>query len=297
MNITELFIRRPVMNTLIMLAILACGILGYRDLAVSDLPNVDFPTIEVTAALSGASPDTMSSAVATPLEKQFTTIAGLDSMTSTSSLGATQITLQFDLGRNIDSAALDVQTAITSAANQLPPDMPSPPTFRKVNPADSPILFLALTSATLPLSQVDEYAETLLGNTVSMVPGVAQVSVFGSMKYAVRIQVNPAQLASRQIGIDEVTKAIQDANVNMPMGTLYGAAQRLQHPVQRPTHRRRALQPDDRGLSQWRPGAPATRLPPSAIASRTIARRGGSMPSQASSSPCKGSLGPTPLRL
>ena len=164
------------MNTLIMLAILAFGILGYRDLAVSDLPNVDFPTIEVSAALSGASPDTMASAVATPLEKQFTTIAGLDSMTSTSSLGATQITLQFDLSRNIDSAALDVQSAITSAANQLPPDMPSPPTFRKVNPADSPILFLALTSATLPLSQVDEYAETLLGQQISMVrrrgPGV-----------------------------------------------------------------------------------------------------------------------------
>ena len=223
MNITGLFIRRPVTTALIMLAILAFGLFGYRDLAVSDLPNVDFPTIQVSAGLSGASPDTMASAVATPLEKQFTTIAGLDSMTSTSALGSTQITLQFDLSRNIDSAALDVQSAITSAARQLPPNMPSPPTFRKVNPADSPILFLALTSATLPLSTVDEYAETLLGEQISMVPGVAQVSVFGSMKYAVRIQVDPAQLAARRIGIDEVLHSIQSANVNMPMGTLYGA--------------------------------------------------------------------------
>ncbi|HLV95815.1 MAG TPA: efflux RND transporter permease subunit, partial [Candidatus Acidoferrales bacterium] len=222
MNITELFIRRPVMTSLVMLAILAFGILGYRDLAVSDLPNVDFPTIQVQASLPGASPETMGSAVATPLEKQFTTIAGLDSMTSTSSLGNTQITLQFSLSRSVDSAALDVQSAITSASNQLPPNMPSPPTFRKVNPADQPILFLALTSPTLPLSQVDEYAETLLGEQISMVPGVAQVSVFGSMKYAVRVAVNPEELASRQIGIDEVGQAIQNANVNMPMGTLYG---------------------------------------------------------------------------
>ncbi|MGH9736936.1 MAG: efflux RND transporter permease subunit, partial [Candidatus Acidiferrales bacterium] len=210
------------MTSLVMLAILAFGILGYRDLAVSDLPNVDFPTIQVSASLPGASPETMGSSVATPLEKQFTTIAGLDSMTSTSSLGNTSITLQFNLNRNIDSAALDVQAAITSASNQLPPNMPSPPTFRKVNPADSPVLFLALTSATLPVSEVDEYAETLLGEQISMVPGVAQVGVFGSMKYAVRVEANPEELASRRIGIDELAQAIQSANVNMPMGTLYG---------------------------------------------------------------------------
>jgi hydrophobic/amphiphilic exporter-1 (mainly G- bacteria), HAE1 family len=222
MNFTELFIRRPVMTSLVMLAILAFGFVAYRDLAVSDLPNVDFPTIQVSASLPGASPDTMASAVATPLEKQFTTIAGLDSMTSSSSLGTSQITLQFDLSRDIDSAALDVQAAITTASSQLPPSMPTPPTFRKVNPADSPILFLALTSPTLPLSQVDEYAESFLGEQISMVPGVAQVSVFGSMKYAVRIAVNPNELASRKIGIDEVSSAIQNANVNMPMGTLYG---------------------------------------------------------------------------
>jgi hydrophobic/amphiphilic exporter-1 (mainly G- bacteria), HAE1 family len=219
---TELFIRRPVMTSLLMLAILAFGILGYHYLSVSDLPNVDFPTIQVGAGLPGASPETMASAVATPLEKQFTTIAGLDSMTSTSSLGSTSITLQFSLARNIDSAALDVQSAISAASRQLPTSMPSPPTFRKVNPADSPVLYLALSSPTLPLYTVDQYAETLLGEQISMVNGVAQVGVFGSMPYAVRVQVNPQALASRQIGIDEVATAIKTANVNMPMGTLYG---------------------------------------------------------------------------
>ena len=223
MQIAENFIKRPVMTSLTMLAILLFGVIAYQNLAVSDLPNVDFPTLTVSANLAGASPETMASAVATPLEKQFTTIAGLDSMTSTSSLGSTSITLQFDLSRNIDAAAQDVQTAITAAANQLPPNMPTPPTFRKVNPADSPIFFLAVTSPTLPLSEVDEYAETLLGQQISMISGVAQVSVFGSMKYAVRIQLDPKELASRQIGIDEVTAAVQSANVNLPTGTLYGA--------------------------------------------------------------------------
>jgi HAE1 family hydrophobic/amphiphilic exporter-1 len=223
MNLSELFIRRPVMTSLLMLAILGFGILGYRDLAVSDLPNVDFPTIQVSAGLPGASPETMASSVATPLEKQFTTIAGLDSMTSTSALGSTQITLQFSLSRSIDSAALDVQTAISSAGNQLPPNMPSPPTFRKVNPADESIFLLAVTSPTLPLYKVDSYAEDLIAEQISMVPGVAQVSVFGQSKYAVRVGLNPDELASRQIGIDEVEQAIQSANVNLPMGTLFGA--------------------------------------------------------------------------
>ncbi|MGA7288560.1 MAG: efflux RND transporter permease subunit, partial [Terriglobales bacterium] len=223
MNLCEPFIRRPVMTSLVMLAILLFGILGYRDLAVSDLPNVDFPTIQVYAGLPGASPETMASSVATPLEKQFTTIAGLDSMTSTSSLGSIQITLQFNLSRNIDSAALDVQSAISAAANQLPPNLPSPPTFRKVNPADQAIFLLAVTSPTLPLYEVDKYAENLLAEQISMVPGVAQVNVDGSAKYAVRVQLNPEALASRQIGINEVEQAIQNANVNMPMGTLNGA--------------------------------------------------------------------------
>jgi hydrophobic/amphiphilic exporter-1 (mainly G- bacteria), HAE1 family len=225
MNIAALFIRRPIMTTLVMAAILLFGILGYRELAVSDLPNVDFPTIQVSATLPGANPDTMASAVATPLEKQFSTIAGIDSMTSTSSLGSTQITLQFNLSRNIDGAAQDVQAAIARAAPQLPPNMPTPPTFNKVNPADRPILYIGLYSKTLPIYTVDQYAETLLGQRISMVNGVAQVQVFGSAKYAVRIQLDPQRLASRQIGIDEVTAAVQDANVNMPTGTLYGAHQ------------------------------------------------------------------------
>jgi hydrophobic/amphiphilic exporter-1 (mainly G- bacteria), HAE1 family len=211
------------MTSLLMLAILLFGILGYRDLAVSDLPNIDFPTIQVSAGLPGASPETMASSVATPLEKQFTTIAGLDSMTSTSSLGRTQITLQFDLSRSIDSAALDVQTAISASANQLPANLPSPPTFRKVNPADQPIFGLAVTSPTLPLYEVDKYAENLIAEQISEVPGVAQVAVNGQAKYAVRIQLNPEALASRQIGIDDVEQAIHSANVNMPMGTLFGA--------------------------------------------------------------------------
>src|SRR5438270_2336373 len=223
MNISEIFIRRPVMTCLVMIAILLFGVLGYRQLAVSDLPNVDFPTIQVTAALPGVSPETMASSVATPLEKQFTTIAGLDSLTSTSSLGNAQFTLQFSLSRNIDSAALDVQTAISAAANQLPTDLPSPPTFKKVNPADQAIFALAVTSPTLPLYEVDKYAENLIAEQISEIPGVAQVSVMGVATYALRVDVNPQALASRNIGIDDLTQAIQNANVNMPMGTLSGA--------------------------------------------------------------------------
>jgi HAE1 family hydrophobic/amphiphilic exporter-1 len=223
MNISELFIRRPIMTTLVMLAVLLFGIIGYRQLPVSDLPNVDFPTILVAASVPGASPETMASAVATPLERQFSTIAGLDSMTSTNALSNTQITLQFNLSRDIDAAAQDVQAAIAMAGNQLPPDMPNPPSYRKVNPADQPILFLCLSSPTLPLSTVDEYAETLLAQRISMVSGVAQVLVFGSQKYAVRVQVDPQALATRQIGIDEVASAVQNANVNLPTGTLWGA--------------------------------------------------------------------------
>jgi hydrophobic/amphiphilic exporter-1 (mainly G- bacteria), HAE1 family len=225
MNIVEPFIRRPVMTTLVMFAILLFGILGYRSLAVSDLPNVDYPTIQVSAGLPGANPDTMASAVATPLEKQFSTIAGIDSMTSSSSMGGSQITLQFDLSRNIDAAAQDVQAAIARAAPQLPPTMPTPPTYNKVNPADQPIMYMALGSQTLPLYVVDKYAETLLAQRISMVKGVAQVQVYGSQKYAVRIELDPQAMASRQIGIDQVESAVQNANVNLPVGTLYGPHQ------------------------------------------------------------------------
>ena len=225
MNIAEIFIRRPVMTALVMLAILFFGLLGYRKLAVNDLPNVDYPTVEVSANLPGASPETMASAVATPLEKQFSTIAGLDSMTSSSSQGYTAITLEFNLSRNIDAAAQDTQAAIARTAPQLPPNMPSPPTYQKVNPADQPILYMALSSRTIPLSDVDEYAETLLAQRFSTVSGVAQVQVFGSQKYAVRIQLDPRLLASLGIGIDEVSLAVQNANVNLPTGTLYGPDQ------------------------------------------------------------------------
>ncbi|MBK9304579.1 MAG: efflux RND transporter permease subunit [bacterium] len=219
----SLFIRRPVMTTLIMLAILGAGVLGYRQLPVSDLPNVDFPTISVSAGLPGASPETMASAVATPLEKQFSTIAGIDNMTSTSSLGSTSITIQFSLERDIDAAAQDVQAAIAAVQRQLPSDMPSPPSYQKVNPADSPILMINITSPTLPLSVLDEYAQTIIARRISMVSGVAQVQVYGSQKYAVRVQLDPQALASRGIGLDQVVQSIQANNVNLPTGTLWGA--------------------------------------------------------------------------
>ncbi len=225
MSIAELFIRRPVATVLVMLAILLFGAIGYRALPVSDLPNVDFPTILVSANLPGASPETMASSVATPLERQFSTIAGLDSMTSSNVQGSTQVTLQFNLSRNIDAAAQDVQAAITQTSAQLPQNMPSPPSFRKVNPADQPILYLALGSPTLPLSDVDEYAETFLAQRISMVSGVAQVQVFGSQKYAVRVQLDPRELASRQLGINEVENAVERGNVNLPTGTLWGSHQ------------------------------------------------------------------------
>src|SRR3989441_1035032 len=221
----ELFIRRPVLTTLLMAAILLFGIMGFRLLPVSDLPNVDFPTIQVSASLPGASPETMASAVATPLEKQFTTIAGIDSMTSSSALGLTQITIQFSLERSIDAAAQDVQAMIAKAAPLLPPGMPTPPFYQKVNPADQPVIYLSLSSPTLPLYMVDGYAQTSLAQRISTITGVAQVQVFGSQKYAVRVQLDPRALTTRGIGIDEVEQALARSNVNLPTGTLYGAHQ------------------------------------------------------------------------
>jgi HAE1 family hydrophobic/amphiphilic exporter-1 len=224
-NVPELFIRRPVMTTLVMSGILIFGLMSYSLLPVSQLPNVDFPTIQVSASLPGASAETMASSVATPLENQFSTIADIDSMTSTSALGSTQITIQFGLDRNIDAAAQDVQAAIAAAQRNLPTEMPAPPRYRKVNPAEQAILYLALSSPTLPLSTVDEYAETMMAQRISMINGVAQVMVFGSQKYAVRVQLDPDALASRGIGIDEVADALEQGNVNMPTGTLYGLHQ------------------------------------------------------------------------
>jgi HAE1 family hydrophobic/amphiphilic exporter-1 len=213
------------MTTLVMVAILLSGIIGYSTLPLNALPNVDFPTLVVTAQLPGGSPETMASAVATPLEKQFSTIAGIEAMNSNSALGQTQITLQFDLNRNIDAAAQDVQSAITQAAPLLPHDMPSPPSFQKVNPANNPVLYLAVSSDNLPLWTSDEYAETYIAQHISMVGGVAQVQVFGQQKYAVRMQVDPRLLAVHTLGIDEVATAISNANVKEPTGTLYGRHQ------------------------------------------------------------------------
>ncbi len=221
MNFASLFIRRPITTTLIMLGITVFGVMSYQLLPVSDLPTVDFPTIQVQAGLPGASPETMASAVALPLEKQFATIAGLDSVNSTSTQGNTSITLQFSLSRDIDAAAADVQAMIARAARQLP-QMPNPPSYNKVNPGDQPVIFLALRSATLPLSTVNEYAETI-GQRISMVSGVAQVQLYGAAKYAVRVDIDPRRLSARGIGIDEVATAIQNANVNLPTGTMYGS--------------------------------------------------------------------------
>jgi HAE1 family hydrophobic/amphiphilic exporter-1 len=222
MNLSEPFVRRPIATALLTIGLAFFGILAYFSLSVSDLPAVDFPTISVSAALPGASPQTMASAVATPLEKQFSTIASLDSMSSVSSEGSTQITLQFTLDRNIDAAAQDVQTAIAAASRRLPPDMPTPPSLRKVNPADSSIIMLSLASQTLPMSNLDNYAENLLSQRIATLPGVAQVQVFGPQKYAVRVQLNPDQLSARGLGVDEVSQAIQSSNVNLPTGTLNG---------------------------------------------------------------------------
>jgi HAE1 family hydrophobic/amphiphilic exporter-1 len=222
MNIPEQFIRRPIATTLVMLAILVFGIVAYQSLPVSDLPTIDSPTINVQAALPGANADTMAASVALPLEKKFSTIAGVDSMTSNNVLGRTAITLQFSLERNIDGAAQDVQAAITQAGRQLPANMPAPPSFNKVNPADQPVLYLSLASTTLPMSKVDYYAEHLVAQTLSTVNGVAQVLVFGQSKFAVRVQMDPHALATRQIGIDEVQQALSEGNVNLPTGALWG---------------------------------------------------------------------------
>jgi HAE1 family hydrophobic/amphiphilic exporter-1 len=224
MSVPEHFIRRPVMTTLVTAAVTLFGWMAYQKLPVSDLPNVDFPTISISASLPGASPETMASSVATPLEQQLSSIAGIDSMTSSSSLGSTSITLQFNLDRNIDGAAQDVQSAISAVQRRLPRDMPNPPSFRKSNPADDSVLLLALSSSTLALSEVNEYAETMLAQRISTVDGVSQVNVFGAQKYAVRVRLDPRALAARGIGIDEVRTALDTNNVNLPAGTLDGAS-------------------------------------------------------------------------
>ena len=223
MNLSDIFIRRPIATSLIMLGITVFGVVAYRALPVSDLPNVDFPTLNVTAGLPGGDPGTMASAVASPLERQFTTIAGLDEMSSSSQTGSSNVTLQFDLDRNIDSAAVDVQTAIAAVMPLLPAGMPTPPSFRKFNPADQPIMYLGLTSETLPMYVLDDYAETMVAPRISMVNGVSQVQVQGAQKYAVRVQVDPDRLQAEKVGLNEVNVALQNWNVNLPTGQLFGS--------------------------------------------------------------------------
>jgi len=222
MNVSEIFIRRPVATSLLMAGIAMFGIVAYRALPVSDLPQVDYPTLNVNASLPGADPLTMASSVASPLERQFTTIAGLDSMTSRSGSGSTNVTLQFDLDREIDSATVDVQTAIAAVMPLLPSGMPSPPSFRKNNPADQPIMTVNLTSNTLPMYVLDDYAEAMIAPRISMVSGVSQVQVQGSSKYAVRVQLDPEKLHAQRIGLNEVDQALQNWNVNLPTGQLFG---------------------------------------------------------------------------
>jgi hydrophobic/amphiphilic exporter-1 (mainly G- bacteria), HAE1 family len=215
MHFTDLFIRRAITTTLLMAGILIFGILSYTTLPVSNLPAVEYPTIQVSAALPGANPDTMASSVATPLEAEFSTIAGINSMSSSSSLGTTSITLQFDLSRDIDAAAQDVQAAISRAGGRLPTNMPAPPSYQKVNPAEQPILYIAISSKTMSLSHLDEYAETIMARRISMVSGVARVRVFGAQKFAVRVQADPEKLAARQVDLEEVRTALANGSVNV----------------------------------------------------------------------------------
>jgi len=222
MNFTDFFIRRAITTTLIMAAILGFGLLSYFSLPVSNLPVVEYPTIQVSAALPGANPDVMAASVATPLENQFSTIAGINSMSSSSSLGSTSITLQFDLTRNIDAAAQDVQAAIARAQGALPTDMPSPPSYSKVNPAEQPIMYIDLMSKTMGLSQLDQYAEQTMARRISMVSGVSQVQVFGAQKFAVRVQADPAKLAAYQVDLEQVRNALASGSINLPAGSLYG---------------------------------------------------------------------------
>ena len=222
MNISETCIRRPVLTTLMTASLIVFGAFAYRLLPVAALPAVDFPTIQITAVLPGASPETMAASVASPIERQLSTIAGISTMNSSSSLGQSQITVQFDLGRNIDGAALDVQTALATAAKNLPVEMTTPPSFRKVNPGDFPVLYVSMRSPTMPLSAIDEYAETVLAPQISQLPGVAQVLVYGAQKFAVRVQVNPVEAAARNISLDDVRNVVAKANSSTPVGTLTG---------------------------------------------------------------------------
>ena len=268
MNLSALFIRRPVTTTLLLVGILVVGGMAYRLLPISDLPVIDFPTVQVSAGLPGASPETMASSVALPLEKQFSTIAGLTAINSNSSLGNTNITLQFDLSRNIDAAAQDVQAVIAKTTRALPPGMPAPPSLQKQNPTDQPVLYMVLQSDTLPMSLVDEQAQ-LLAQRLSQVNGVALVNIMGSRKNAVRVDVDPQKLAAHGIGIDEVATAITAANVNLPTGTMYGNTQELRRPGRRPAADGGELRTGHHLVSQRQSGSPRTKSRTSTTAWKT----------------------------
>jgi multidrug efflux pump subunit AcrB len=222
MNISALFIARPIATSLLMLALLAAGFVGYNLLPVAALPNVDIPTLSVTASLPGADPGTMASSVAQPLERQFADLPGVTEMTSINVLGNTQITLQFDLSRSIDGAASDVQGAINAAQGTLPKNLPNPPTYRKTNPADQPVLILGMTSRVMPLNQLDQYADLNIAQRISAMTGVGQILIFGEQKYAPTIMVNPLAVAARGIGLDDIAAAISTSTANLPVGTLQG---------------------------------------------------------------------------
>src|SRR5690349_21748794 len=222
MNISEVCIRRPVLTTLMTASLIVFGAFAYRLLPVAALPSVDFPTIQITASLPGASPETMAASVASPIERQLSTIAGISTMSSSSSLGSTQITVQFDLNRNIDGAALDVQTALSVAQRRLPVEMTTPPSFRKVNPGDFAVLYLSLRSSSMPLSKVDDYAETVLAPTISQMTGVSQVLVYGSQKFAIRVEVDPAAAAARNVSLDTIRDVVAKTNSSTPVGVLEG---------------------------------------------------------------------------
>jgi hydrophobic/amphiphilic exporter-1 (mainly G- bacteria), HAE1 family len=245
MNLSEACIRRPVMTTLITASFIVFGAFAYKLLSVSALPRVDFPTIEITASLAGASPETMAASIASPIERQLSTIAGISSMSSSSYVGTTRITIQFDLNRDIDAAALDVQTALTIAQRRLPVEMTTPPSFRKVNPSDFPILFISARSATLPLSTVHEYADTVLAQSISQLQGVAQVLVYGAQKFAVRVQVDPQKAAARGLSLDDIRQAVAKVNSSVPVGRSRPS----------PCRRRRSSKRLQTTPASWSPGA------------------------------------------
>src|SRR5262245_12515499 len=253
MVLSEVCIRRPVLTTLVTATFLVVGIFGYRLLPVAALPAVDFPTIQISGELAGASAETMAASVAAPIERQLSTISGITSLTSTSAQGRTSIVIQFDLRRNIDSAALDVQTALTVAQRRLPIEMTIPPSFRKVNPGDFPVLVISVNSSTLPLSAVNEYAEITLGQQMSQLPGVAQIDIYGSQKFAVRVQVDPIALAARSISLDEVRKVIASTNSNSPVGTIFGQQQNITLAA---TAAMRSAEEYKDVVVAWRNGAP-----------------------------------------